>query len=216
MAQARPEATGRCHAPPVALPGFSHINRYWDKVQQRYAAKILPGQFYVTRHDELIVTVLGSCIAVCIRDARRGIGGMNHFMLPEATRDGAMDAATSDAARYGTYAMELLINEILKHGGDRRRLEAKVFGGGRILQQMTDIGQRNIAFTREFLSTEQLRVVAADVGDVYPRKVQYFPASGVARVKKLRSLHNKTIVERETHYLNDLVRQPVSGEVDLF
>ncbi|MFQ5487725.1 MAG: chemoreceptor glutamine deamidase CheD [Gammaproteobacteria bacterium] len=215
MAQAKQNPAGRCYAPPVALPGFSHINRYWDKVQQLYAAKILPGQFYVTRHDEMIITVLGSCIAVCIRDVRTGVGGMNHFMLPEAAQDG-MDATFNDAARYGTYAMELLINEILKHGGERRYLEAKVFGGGRILQHMTDIGQRNIAFTREYLVTEQLRVVAADVGDVYPRKVQFFPISGTVRVKKLRSLHNKTIIERETDYLNDLVKQPVAGEIDLF
>ncbi len=215
MPLAKQKLAGRCNAPPVSLPGFSHINRYWDKVQHLYAAKILPGQFYVTRNDEMIVTVLGSCIAVCIRDVGTGIGGMNHFMLPDAVRDG-MDATVSDAARYGTYAMELMINEILKHGGERKRLEAKVFGGGRILQHMTDIGQRNIAFTREYLVTEQLRVVAADVGDVYPRKVQFFPASGIARVKKLRSLHNKTIMERETHYLNDLINQPVSGEVDLF
>ncbi len=205
----------RCYAPPVALPGFSHINRYWDKSAQKYAAKILPGQYYVTRNDEMITTVLGSCISVCIRDGKSGLGGMNHFMLPQAGGEASSDSL-SDAARYGNYAMELLINDIIKHGGERRRFEVKVFGGGRILAQMTDIGQRNIAFTRQYLATEGLRVVAVDVGDVYPRKVQFFPASGIARVKKLRSLHNQTIIERESEYLRDLVAQPVAGEVDLF
>ncbi len=214
QADSRPAAQ-RCHAPPVALPGFSHIKRYWDKTHQVYAAKIMPGEFYVTRHDEMITTVLGSCIAVCIRDSGNGVGGMNHFMLP-GTSDGSSDPALSDSARYGTYAMEMLINEILKNGGERERLEVKVFGGGRILKQMTDIGQRNIAFTRQYLVTERLRVVSADVGDVYPRKVQFFPATGLARVKKLRSLHNSTIVERETHYMNELVSRPVAGEIDLF
>ena len=147
---------------PRVLPGFEHINRYWDPVHRAYAVKLLPGEYYVTVEHEMIVTVLGSCVSACIRDPIRGIGGMNHFMLPAGQREddrwqyGRMDAA----ARYGYYAMELLINTILKHGGNRAHLEVKIVGEGRILSHMTDIGQRNITFVREYLRTEGLQVVA--------------------------------------------------------
>jgi chemotaxis protein CheD len=181
--------------------------------------KVLPGEFYVTpKTDEVLVTVLGSCVSACIRDQRAGIGGMNHFMLPVGQRDddkwqyGHMDAA----ARYGNYAMELLINTILKHGGHRAHLEVKIVGGGRILTHMTDIGQRNIAFVREYLRTEGLQVMAEDVGDIHPRKVYYLPSLGKVRMQKLRALHNDTIVRREKAYLHSLAHQPVHGDVELF
>lgn len=202
-----------------ALPGFEHINRYWDKLQGRYAAKILPGQFYVTLHDEAIVTVLGSCIAACIRDRVFGVGGMNHFMLPDDGRNGErLLQPGSLATRYGNHAMEQLINEILKAGGRRENLEVKIFGGGQIIRNMRtlDIGRRNIDFVHEYIRTEGLKLVAEDTGDIFPRKVMYFPASGVARVKRLRHMHNDTIVRRELDYREELVQQPAAGEVELF
>jgi len=201
------------------LPGFSHINRYWDRTHGCYVAKILPGEFYVTPHDEAITTVLGSCVAACVRDPVNGIGGMNHFMLPEDSGDGRGGwhaADTSTAARYGNVAMEHLINEILKHGGLRRNLEVKVFGGGRIIPAMTDVGQRNIAFINDYIFTEGLRLVAEDVGETFPRKVLYYPLSGRARVKRLKSLHNDTLIQRERAYLQDLGQQPVAGDIELF
>ena len=204
---------------PRVLPGFEHINRYWDPVHHTYAAKLLPGEYYVTVVDEMIVTVLGSCVSACIRDPIRGIGGMNHFMLPTSQRDdedrwqhGCLDAA----ARYGNYAMELLINTILKHGGNRAHLEVKIVGGGRILSHMTDIGQRNIAFVRAYLRTEGLQVMAEDVGDIHPRKVYYLPSLGKVRMQKLRALHNDTILRREKAYMHSLAQQPVHGDVELF
>lgn len=203
---------------PRVLPGFEHINRYWDPVHRAYAAKLLPGEYYVTVEDEMIVTVLGSCVSACIRDPIRGIGGMNHFMLPAGRCDddrwqhGGMDAA----ARYGNYAMELLINTILKYGGHRAHLEVKIVGGGRILRQMTDIGQRNIAFVREYLRTEGLQVLAEDVGDIHPRKVYYLPSLGKVRMQKLRALHNDTILHREKAYMHSLAQQPVHGDIELF
>ncbi len=204
---------------PRVLPGFEHINRYWDPVHRAYAAKLLPGEYYVTVEDEIIVTVLGSCVSACIRDPIRGIGGMNHFMLPASHRDeedrwqhGCMNAA----ARYGNYAMELLINTILKHGGNRAHLEVKIVGGGRILTHMTDIGQRNITFVREYLRTEGLQVIAEDVGDIHPRKVYYLPSLGKVRMQKLRALHNTTILRREKAYMHSLAQQPVHGDVELF
>lgn len=201
------------------LPGFEKINRYWDKTQDINAAKILPGEFYVTTHDEVIVTVLGSCVSACVRDRVFNIGGMNHFMLPMSQPDRAHDPASSwssTATRYGNYAMEALINEILKNGGRRENLEIKIFGGGRILEKMTNIGQKNIDFVREFIDVEGLALVAEDVGDIYPRKVQYHPMTGKVRMKKLRSLHNNTIVERETRYMDTLESAPIEGEIDLF
>lgn len=199
---------------PPALRGFENINRYWDRTRQGFAAKILPGQYYVTTHDEYIVTVLGSCVSACIRDPLFGVGGMNHFMLPSGT--GAGEGWPGVATRYGNYAMEHLINAILKHGGRREHLEIKVFGGGRILAQMTDIGRRNIEFIREYIHVEGLRIAAENLGDIHPRKVVYSPLTGKAQQKKLRSLHNGTVVEREKAYLHALDREPVAGEVELF
>ncbi len=205
-----------CNAPPLALPGFSHIKRYWDKHARMYTAKILPGQFYVTRNNEAITTVLGSCISACIRDPVSGIGGMNHFMLPDEGGKSFEDISLSDAARYGNYAMEMMINEILKHGGKRNNLKAKIFGGGKIIKNMTNIGERNIKFAIHYLRMEKIEILASDVGDHFPRKVQYIPSSGKARVMRLRSLHNDTIIKRETSFMKDISQKPVQGEVDLF
>lgn len=197
------------------LRGFEHINRYWDRQFHQVAAKIMPGEFYVTNKDEVIVTVLGSCISACVRDQLFGIGGMNHFMLPlQADEDSQQ--RFGNAERYGNVAMEHLINAVLANGGRRENLEVKLFGGGRILSQMTDVGQRNIEFVHEYLRTEGLRIAAEDLGDIFPRKVYYFPQTGTVKLKKLRSLHDTTIADREHEYLNGIIRKPVAGEVDLF
>jgi len=197
------------------LRGFEHINRYRDGLHGLHAAKILPGQFYVTVQDEVIVTVLGSCIAACIRDRLFGIGGMNHFMLPQASCSG-QDGAKS--TRYGNHAMEQLINEILKNGGRRENLEVKIFGGGKIMRNMQslDIGQRNISFVHDYIRTEGLELLVADTGDIFPRKVMYFPRSGRVRVKRLQTLHNDTIVRREMSYRKVLEQQPLAGDIELF
>ena len=196
------------------IPGFESINRYWDKTLETNVAKILPGEYYVTVANEGITTVLGSCVSACIRDRVFGIGGMNHFMLP--LRGEENQEPYGLAERYGNFAMEHLINDVLKNGGRRDNLEVKLFGGGKILAQLSDVGKRNIQFVREYLHTEGYNVVAEDLGDIYPRKVMYFPATGKVLLKKLRSLHNTTVIERETNYYEDLRKEPVQGEVDLF
>ena len=201
------------------LSGFEHINRYWDKMHKTNAAKILPGEYYVTTQKEVIVTVLGSCVSACIRDRVFGIGGMNHFMLPmttDNTSDAWKNANISAATRYGNYAMEHMINAILTNGGMRKNLEVKLFGGGKILAQMTDVGARNISFVKEYVHVENLNVIAEDLGDNYPRKVMYNPLTGKVKMKKLRSLHNNTVVERETTYMKNLDVEPVESEIDLF
>jgi len=196
----------------LALPGFEKINRFWDKTRGMYGAKILPGEFYVTMHDELISTVLGSCISACIRDCKLGLGGMNHFMLPASSSDNSWGVAN----RFGNFAMENLINEILKNGGKRENLEVKLFGGGKILANMTDVGLRNIQFAREYVQTENITLISENVGDVYPRKVIYFPATGKALMKRLKSLHNDTVVSREVEYMNDLDNKPAQDDIELF
>jgi chemotaxis protein CheD len=194
---------------PPALPGFEHVNRYYDPVHREFAAKILPGELYVTSSAEMIVTVLGSCVSVCLRDTVAQVGGMNHFMLPEGAGDGGRwdERDQRPSARYGLHAMEQLIEAMQRFGARRDRLEAKLFGGGRVLERMADVGATNIAFARDWLQRQGLRVLAEDVGDVYARKLYYYPASGIARVMKLRNLPNSTLFEREEAYRRRLADQ---------
>lgn len=202
--------------PDKSLKGFDGINRYWDRQRELFSAKILPGEYYVTTQDELIITVLGSCVSACVRDPAMRIGGMNHFMLPSGGVD-SRDVA-NEATRYGNFAMEKLINDVLKNGGRRDKLEIKVFGGGNVLKNMgaTDIGGRNIQFVREYLKTEGFKIVAEDLGDVHPRKVVYDPISGKVQVKKLRRLHNDTVTQRELGYRKKIEEKPVAGDIELF
>jgi chemotaxis protein CheD len=199
-----------------AKPEHFASNLYYDRTFDCDAAKILPGEFYCTFKDMLIVTVLGSCVAACIRDRVSGIGGMNHFMLPDG---GDSDSPLiSASARYGTFAMEVLINELLKNGARRDNLEAKVFGGGNVLRGLTalNVGERNAAFVRAYLKAEGIRVIAEDLNDIFPRKVYFFPRTGRVLVKKLRELNNNTLVNREQDYASRLQGGKVGGEVELF
>jgi chemotaxis protein CheD len=189
-------------------------NLYYDRTFDRDAAKILPGEFYFTFKDMVIVTVLGSCVAACIRDRVSGIGGMNHFMLPDSDSSGP----ASPSARYGNYAMEVLINELLKAGAARENLEAKVFGGGAVLQGFTaiNVGERNAQFVRSYLRAENIRLVAEDLNDIHPRKVYFFPRTGKVLVKKLTRLNNNTLANREQDYASQLQSNKIEGAVDLF
>lgn len=204
---------------PPALPGFAAINRYWDRENDIIAAKLLPGEYYVTNENEMITTVLGSCIAACIRDSVLGIGGMNHFMLPETSTEQAKNTGYSllgSATRYGNYAMEHLINTILASGGKRKNLEVKVFGGGKIIPSLSDVGLRNIGFVLDYIDTEALNLLAQDLGDIYPRKVNFYPKTGKVRMKKIKNLHNDTIALRENNYRSQIKNAAVEGEIELF
>jgi len=202
---------------PKPLAGFEDVNRYWDRRMQLPAAKIMPGEFYVSAQGEMISTVLGSCISACIRDTRIGVGGMNHFMLPESGEHSSWAGSEVSASmRYGNWAMEFLINAILKLGGQRNSLEIKLFGGGQVLANMTDIGQRNIEFAFDYLKNERLTISAQDVGGTLPRKVLYFPDTGAVKIKKLKSRHNDTVERREQEYIRSIAKPPVAGEIELF
>ena len=203
----------------MAEHGFEEVlspHLYFDREHKSEAAKILPGEYYATGRNMVLVTVLGSCVCACIRDKVSGIGGMNHFMLPESGQD--RNNPLGESARYGTYAMEILINQLLKMGAKRSNLEAKVFGGASVLRGFTvnNVGERNAEFVLQFLRTEHIAVVAQDLLDIYPRKVYYFPETGLVRVKTLRHVHNDTIISREAEYNKRLQYSKLEGDVELF
>jgi chemotaxis protein CheD len=185
-------------------------NLYYDNHFQRPGVKLLPNEFYTTHDDMVLVTVLGSCVAACIQDRTAGIGGMNHFMLPDDGADVGQPA--SDSMRYGAYAMEVLINELIKAGGRRERFEAKVFGGGAVLAGMTtiNIGDRNSEFVRRYLALEKIRIVAEDLQGSHPRKVAFMPRTGQVMVKKLRVQQDPGVAERE----QALVRQSAEARAE--
>ncbi len=202
-----------------SISGFTNIKRYWNKEKNIIVAKILPGEFYVTNEDEMITTVLGSCIAACIRDKVTGIGGMNHFMLPETSKqqlqDG-MEAVVGNATRYGNYAMEHLINTILQNGGQRKNLEVKLFGGGKVIPTMGTVGERNVQFALNYVDAEGLELISHDLGDNYPRNVQYYPKTGKAMMKKIKNLHDQTVVQQEIKYSTTIKDTEVESDIELF
>ena len=198
---------------PAAMPGFEHIKRYWDAKAGIWVARIAPGEFYITRLDEMISTVLGSCVAACIRDVERNIGGMNHFLLPAEVDT---DALVSQATSYGTFAMESLINELLKNGARRPFMEAKVFGGGRMISGMSDVGARNVDFVLDYLQTEGIRIASRDLGGDGARALQYFPLTGRARMKRINRVQEQAVVAEEKKFKSEVEVAPVAGEIDLF
>ncbi len=205
----------------LCLPEFTQVNHYWDKQRDMVVAKILPGEFYMTTENIAIATTLGSCISACIWDERSHIGGMNHFMLPLTNKEAhevnwGQREKTADATRYGNFAMEHLINNILRAGGRRINLRAKLFGGAKVLNQMSNVGQKNIDFALRYLEQEEIIIESSDIGDIYPRKVIFEPGSGRAFIKRLNNLHNDTIIKRETVYSSQICKKDISGEVELF
>jgi chemotaxis protein CheD len=183
---------------------------FYDAHFKNDAVKILPGEYFVHDEDMLIMTTLGSCIAACIWDRNARIGGMNHFMLPEGS---------GDSGRYGSYAMELLINELLKRGASRLTLEAKVFGGGQVISGMNtmNVGERNTQFVMDYLKTERITVVSKDVLDIYPRKVCFLPSSGKAMVKRLAATNTEALLAQDRVAAQKAVPSITGGgSVDLF
>ena len=187
---------------------------FYDSHFANDAVKVLPGEFFVHDADMLVMTTLGSCIAACLWDRDKRVGGMNHFLLPDG--GGGREA---DSGRYGSFAMDLLIGELIKRGANRASMEAKVFGGGSVISGMNSInvGERNTAFVLDYLRTERITVVSKDVLDIYPRKVCFLPASGKAMVKRLASANNEALLAQERAAAQKVAPAASSGgSVDLF
>ena len=193
----------------------SAARRYRDPRFDAVAVKVFPGDHYVTADaDEMLVTILGSCVTACIRDPLIGVGGMNHFMLPESGGSGWDSASAS--MRYGNVAMERLINDILKRGGARERLEIKVFGGGNVMNGTTNIGHRNAEFVEQYLAAEGLPIAAHHLRGNLPRRVHYFPATGKVMLLELQRSERDEVVRSEDTYKHKIEVEPDAGSVELF
>jgi chemotaxis protein CheD len=198
-----PQAAARSRSAPLA---------YRDPQLNADVIKVLPAEYFVTDRDLGLMTVLGSCVAACIRDPIAKVGGINHFMLPDG------DVGDGVPARYGSHAMELLINELIKAGAKRERFEAKVFGGGNVLKSFTTtpVGTRNAQFVSQYLRDEKINVIAKDLGGINPRKICYFPLTGKTMVKLLPHAHDDAVTAEESAYKERLQVTPIAGSVELF
>ena len=191
----------------VAPPAGS----YFDAALQTQAIRLLPADYLATDQPVALVTLLGSCVAACLYDPLLGLGGMNHFMLPGG------DDNDASSARYGVNAMELLINDLLKRGARRQRLQAKVFGGGNVLSGFHShpIGTRNADFVLDYLAAEKIPVIARDLGDNQARKVAFFVQTGRSLVRRLPATREE-VVDAERALYGRLARAPAAGSVELF
>jgi len=157
----------------------------------------------------VISTVLGSCVSACVRDVARGIGGINHFMLPAVLRGDA-----GDSARYGVYALECLVNQVLGSAGKRGNLEVKVFGGGRVIDGGGDVGRGNIDLVRRFFADERIAILSEDLGETFARRVRYWPRSGRAQIQRIPMARAAHVVTTEQKAAKEVVAAP--GSVELF
>jgi chemotaxis protein CheD len=189
--------------------------RFYDAGSSSWMVKVFPGEYFVTKKsDEVLVTVLGSCVSACIRDHRTGVGGMNHFMLPHSHAGNW--AGDLQSTRFGNFAMEKLINELMKIGCSRESLEIKVFGGGNVTDAKNKIGTENAEFIRRYLEAEGLRCVAQDLGGQLPRRIHYRPATGKVVRRLLGTSESSAIAREETEYVSRLSVRTTGGEIQLF
>jgi chemotaxis protein CheD len=189
--------------------------RFFDAASGTWMVKVFPGDFYVTdRDDETLVTVLGSCVAACIRDPKRGIGGMNHFMLPQGRTGGW--GRDHESTRFGNFAMEKLINELMKKGCSRDALEIKVFGGGNVTESNIAVGSDNAQFALRYLEAERLRCVAQDLGGRFPRRIHYSPTNGRVVRRLLGRDASGAVAREELEHAKRLSTRAPAGEIELF
>lgn len=199
-------------SPPKALRGFEGLKPFWEPRWKRYAVKVKPGEFYISGSDMVITTVLGSCISACIYDPNAGFGGINHFMLPAGTHDEDLYRSS----RYGLFAMEQLVNELMKLGCQRSSMQVKLTGGGDMMGGMISIGQQNIDFILNYISEEGLRLLASDLGGDQARRVAYFPMEGRMLVNKLDHREDQRLIEEERSYRVDVDQHLDDSDVELF
>ncbi|HEY4374830.1 MAG TPA: chemoreceptor glutamine deamidase CheD [Burkholderiales bacterium] len=203
---------------PRASSVAPRLTRFFDPRFQRESVKLMPGEHYASGEDLVISTVLGSCVAACLWDEVRGVGGMNHFMLPDSGANGFDLYGAS--GRYGVYAMELLINALLKLGAHRQRLQAKVFGGASVLETLAhaDVGERNAEFVAGFLATERIPLIAQDLLGTWPRRVCLFPATGRVLMRRLAGHADAALIDVERDYRKRVTATPpaAAGGIELF
>jgi chemotaxis protein CheD len=192
--------------------------KYFDSRVGMDVVMVLPGRHYVTDNEkEMVVTLLGSCVAACIRDPITAVGGLNHFLLPES--DSGQWGQTVDAAmRYGNHAMETLINDIIKRGGIRSRLEVKVFGGAHVIEGATalSVGQKNVDFVQEYLRNEGFDIAASHLGGALPRRIHYFPITGKVQMRQLQRSADKDLFKKEMSYRSQIQVDTGGGDAELF
>jgi chemotaxis protein CheD len=196
------------------------MNTRFDPRLNREILEIYPGEFYAARGPCVISTVLGSCVSVALHDSVDGIGGMNHFMLPG--RLGQEKIYVSNAGKYGMFAMELLINEMIKIGAKKKAMIAKVFGGGKVLKALLgasgNVADSNVSFAMEFLSEEGIPVSSSDVGGTLGRRILFFTEDARVLLKRLSYIQDIPLVLDEDKYLTRLQKQKEEkkGRVTLF
>ena len=178
-----------------------------DLIENR-RVNIVQGEYHVSDDPSVVfATILGSCVSACVRDPDLKIGGMNHFLLPGVETG----ARAQDCERANVHLMELLINGLMRKGAQRERLEAKLFGGARMMRGLSDIGSKNAEFAKNFLKYEGIRLVGGDTGGMLGRRLQFWPVSGRARQGYIASALEETKVAAAV-----LSTRPAYGAVDLF
>jgi chemotaxis protein CheD len=210
-------ATARVPVDAGIVNGGSAVatRKFYDSADAHWMVKVFPGEYFVTsKQDEVLVTVLGSCVAACIRDPQRRIGGMNHFMLPHSK--GGNWGGDMQSTRFGNFAMEKLINELMKAGCSRSSLEIKVFGGGNVTDTQNAIGTENCRFIMRYLESEGLRCSVQDLGGLLPRRIHYYPETGRVIRRLLGSGESKAVAREETEYVSRLSTRTMAGEIQLF
>ena len=199
----------------VGARNSSEVKRYFDSKYKHMVVKLLPGEHYVSGEpSEMIVTVLGSCVSACIRDPETGIGGMNHFMLPEG-QPGDWKVSNS-VMRYGNHAMEILINDIMHYGCPRERLEIKLFGGGNVIGTGGGVGHRNADFVEDYLKNEGFIATASDLRGDHARRIHYYPATGKVDRLLLRRAADRQVFTKETSYQRNISTDEDGGDIELF
>lgn len=201
--------------PDLKADGECHRRRFFDRRLNAMVVSVCQGDFYVTsRPNELLSTVLGSCIAVCMRDPVVGCGGMNHFLLP--TQNGLADELPSPVLRYGSYSIERMTNALLAYGACRSRLEIKVFGGANIVAGIRNFGHSNADFVEKYFAREGLRIAAKDLRGVKTRRLKYFPFSGRALVGQSQGNPDRSIAQHEAEIAKYLEIERTENPIVIF
>lgn len=178
---------------------------------------IMPGDYFVSWAPAEITTLLGSCVAACLWDSHRKIGGLNHFMLPDSPLESNTLAEKTKSLRYGLYAMEVLVNDLLAMGARREHLSAKVFGGANISGVLNSqhIGRRNAEFVIDFLLKDKIKVVASDLGGGHSRRIRFSTQTSAVRVERVASA-NSAALQQEKRYSEKINKDPVNGDIVFF